>query len=370
MATFQIRASTPRTGVACRLILGQGKFATWQRVIALWLLILLLIAGGSGCSKKKYILVDSTPLLLTAPQGYYEDIAWLEPNVLAMHYRPSLDTQNSKTRIMIYNTVSSSHYLLPDDIPQECYETWYGRVNRLPNGLLGYLWECIPPQGIARDFRLHQWDQANRTDQELYRYPIPFEATAFSFAPKMGHWLQEQSGDGLFNKLHFIEPDKSPVRLLENSFARAGHPALLPDGRVVFAGTPQLPERGTNLFSGLPGISAGLAELWNIYLTDLDSLLSDNVGEDQIILSDIQYIEAVKASPDGQFVSFLGTIDGNEGLWIYRLATGELARVWAGFGPYDWSPDSRELMVLVREPEAEVFRGQPAKIELPQSLTK
>jgi hypothetical protein len=347
--------------------LGQRKFAAWQGVVALWLLILLLIAGGSACSNKKYILVDSTPLLLTAPQGYYEDIAWLEPNVLAMHYRPNLDTQNSKTRIIIYNTVSSSHYLLPDDIPQECYETWYGRVNRLPNGLLGYLWECIPHQGIARDFRLHQWDQNTHADQELYRYPIPFWATAFSFTPEMDYWLQEQSGDGLSNKLHFVASGESPVQLLKGSFARAGHPSWLPDGRIIFAGTPQLPESGTNLFSGLPGISARLAEPWNIYLTNLDSLLSGDgdVGEDQLILSDIHYIEAVKASPDGQFVSFLGTIEGNEGLWIYRLATGELTRIWAGFGPYDWSPDSKELVVLVREPGAEIFRGQPAKLQLP-----
>lgn len=341
----------------------------WVVLVLQWLL-LLLVAGSAACSQQSYELLDISVTPLAAPDGYYTDIAWLEPSVLAMQYSPSLDTHNVETRLMVFNLHSGDNYFLPDEIPQNCHETRYGRINRLPNGWLGYLWECIPNQGIARDFRLHQWDQANRTNQELYRYPIPFEATAFSFAPKMGYWLQEQSGDGLFNKLHFIEPDKSPVRLLENSFARAGHPALLPDGRVVFAGTPQLPESGTNLFSGLPGISAGLAELWNIYLTDLDSLLSDNVGEDQIILSDIQYIEAVKASPDGQFVSFLGTIDGNEGLWIYRLATGELARVWAGFGPYDWSPDSKELMVLVREPQAEVFRGQPARIELPQSLTK
>jgi Tol biopolymer transport system component len=184
----------------------------------------------------------------------------------------------------------------------------------------------------------------------------------------MDNWLQEQSGDGLGNKLHFFESGELPLRLLEDSFGRIGHPAWMADGRIIFAGTPRLPESSTNLFSGLPGISAGLAEPWSIYLTDLDSLLSGDVGEDQIILSDIQYIEAVKASPDGRFVSFLGTIEGNQGLWLYNLETKELARIWAGFGPYDWSPDGNEIIVLVRDPDAEFFRGQPARIRVPESL--
>jgi Tol biopolymer transport system component len=271
---------------------------------------------------------------------------------------------------MILNRDSGDNYLLPDEIPPDCRETRYGRINRLPNGLLGYLWECIPHKGIARDFRLYQWDQTTQTDQELYRYPIPFEATAFSFAPDMNYWLQEQSGDGLFNKLHFVKSGNPPVRLLESSFARAGHPSWLADGRIIFAGTQQVQESETNLFSGLPGIMGGLREPWDIYLTDLQSLVNGDVGKAQIVMSGIQYIEAVKASPDGKDVAFLGTIDDNQGLWVYRLETGELARIWAGFGPYDWSPEGDELVVLVREPDAEFFRGQPALIKIPDTLSE
>lgn len=334
------------------------------------ILILLLVAGASACSSMPYVLLDITPTTMVAPDGHYEDVAWLEADVLAMQYMPRPDTHNVNTSLMILNRDSGDYYLLPDDIPPDCYETRYGRINRLSNGLLGYLWECIPHKGIARDFRLHQWDQTKQTDQELYRYPIPFEATAFSFAPGMDYWLQEQSGDGLFNKLHFVESEKAPVRLLESSFTRAGHPSWLPDGRIIFAGSQQARESDANLFSGLPGIVGGLREPWSIYLTDLSSLLRGDVGEDQIILSSIRYIEAVKVSPDGKDVAFLGTIDNNEGLWVYRLETGELARIWEGFGPYDWSPDSDELVVLVRESEAETFRGHPAHIKMPKLLSK
>lgn len=368
MATIRIKTPALVAMTTSTPIIGRGEVAVRRASVALILFVLFLVVSGSACSRREYVFLDRTPMPLTAPQGYYEDVAWLEPNVLALHYLPSLDTRNSKTQLMIYSTLLGSNYLLPDEIPQECRETWYGRINRLPNGLLGYLWECIPHKGIARDFRLHQWDQDTQTDQELFRYPIPFEATAFSFAPEMDNWLQEQSGDGLGNKLHFVESGESPIRLLEDSFGRVGHPAWMPDGQIIIAGTPRLPESWTDLFSGLPGISAGLAEPWSIYLTDLDSLLNGNVGEDQIILSDIQYIEAVKASPDGRFVSFLGTIEGNQGLWLYHLETKELVRIWAGFGPYDWSPDSESLVVLVRDANAEFFRGQPARIELPESL--
>lgn len=240
----------------------------------------------------------------------------------------------------------------------------------IPNEQLGYLWECIPDKGIARDFRLHQYNLTEESDQELYRYPIPFWATAFSISPSMERWLQEEAGDSLSNLLHLVQQDHELVQLLESSFARAGHPYWLSADRIVFAGTPNLPESNSNLFSGLPGIRVGLGEPWTIYLTDLESLLTDSIGEKQIVLTDIQYIEAVKASPDGRFISFLGTIDDNQGLWIYQLDSGELARLWAGFGPYDWSPDSSATMILVRDPELESFRGRPARIELPESLTE
>ncbi len=344
------------------------KTVTQSRIMLLLVCFLLSVIGSVSCAPQAYRLIDITPVPIEAPDGYYQDIAWLEPEALAMDYMPTANTHNVETQLMVLDPISGSHYLLADEIPSVCHETRYGRITSLPDGRLGYLWECVPHKGFGRDFRLHEWDQTMQIDQELYRYPIPFWATAFSFAPVMDRWLQEQSGDSLSNKLHFVEPGAGPVRLLENSFARAGHPFWLADNSIIFAGTPQLPESDINLFSGLPGIGSILSEPWNIYLTDLDSLLDESVGEEQIILSGIQYIESVRVSPDRQFASFLGTIDNNQGLWIYRLESGELARLWAGFGPYDWSPDSSAIMLLVREPEQKLFRGRPARIELPASL--
>jgi hypothetical protein len=340
-----------------------------RRLLKLLAILTTLIVMGTACSRSSYDLLDVTPIPLEVPDGSYQDIAWLELKAVAMDYMPTADTHNVQTQLIIVDLVSGESYLLPDQIPSDCFETRYGRINRLPDGRLGYLWECIPHQGIARDYRLHEGDQVTHTDRELYRYPIPFWATAFSFAPDMSQWLQEKTGDGLFNELHYVVPNEPPVRLLEDSFARAGHPAWLPDGRIIFAGTPQLPESKTNVFSGLPGITAGLRQPWSIYLTDLESLLSGDVGEDDILLSGIRYIKAVKVSPNGRDLSFLGTVDQKVGLWIYRMDTGELARIWAGFGPYDWSPNGKEIIVLVREPDAETFRGRPALIELPHSLS-
>lgn len=331
---------------------------------------LISVIGTASCTTAPYALLDIVPSPVPMPDGHYREVAWLEPTTLAFQYLPTPDTADWDTRLMVYKLDGEQYQLVPKPLAPECVRIFYGRINRLPNGELGYLWECIPEPWIGRDFRVQQWSQVTGEDRERYHYPVPFWATAFSFAPDMKQWLQEETGDGLFNKLHYVIPDTPPLRLLEESFARAGHPAWMPDGHIIFAGTPQLPESGTNLFSGLPGITAGLAEPWSLYLTDLDSLLNGTVGEEQSILSDIQYIEAVKTSPDGRFVSFLGTIDGNEGLWVYDLDSGELARLWAGFGPYDWSPDGKEIMVLVRDPEATVFRGHPARIELPESLTE
>lgn len=326
--------------------------------------VLALLLGVTACSPRTYTLLDLAPIPLASPQGFYRDIAWLEPNVLALLQSPTLEMDESEVRLRVYDFVSDESYLLPDETPSECLDTWYGRINRLPNGLLGYLVECLPHQGISIDFRLHEWNQTTQTDRELFRYPIPFEATAFSFAPDMNTWLQEETGDGLFNKLYYVEMEGQPVQLLAHNFARVGMPSWLPDGRILFAGTPQMPEQRTNLFSGLPGIQAGLGQLWSIYLTDMEALRADTVGEEQVMVSEIKYMEALVGSPDGEAVAFLGTIDGHEGLWVYRMATGKLARVWAGFGPYAWSPDGDKIAVLVREPGADLFMGQPAIIEL------
>lgn len=370
MDTFRTKATFSMQR-DCTLTAYGRRFDNRMRSATVLLTVgLLVIVGLAACSPRSYSLLDIAPITVGTAESYYEDIAWLEENTLALLAMPSIDSKNSEVDLIIHELASGTEYQVPEQVSADCRVTWYGRISRLPNGLLGYLWECLPDTAMAGRFQLQKWNQVSHTDREIYQYPTPFIATAFSFAPDMSQWLQEETGDGLSNRLHYVVPNESPVRILEDGFARAGHPAWLRDGRIIFAGTPQLPESGTNLFSGLPGITADLAEPWNMYLTDLGSLLNGAVSEDQIILSDIQYIEAVKASPDGQFVSFLGTIDGNEGLWIYSLETGKLARFWAGFGPYDWSPDGKEIVMLVRDPEATVFRGQPERIVLPPYLTE
>lgn len=335
-----------------------------RMLISLTALVLVLFATLLGCSQRAYTLLDYAPTSLAAPDGYYRDIAWLEPNVLALLQSPTLEIDESGMRLMVYDFLSGQIYLLPDETPQECFDTWYGRINRLPNGLLGYLVECIPHRGIGRDFRLHEWNQITQTNRELFRYPTPFEATAFSFAPDMNTWLQEKSGDGLFNKLYYVEPEGRIIQLLADSFARAGMPSWLPDGRILFAGTPYMPKQETNLFSGLPGIQAGLGQPWNIYLTRLEALRGDALSEEQIIVSEIKYMEALAVAPDGEAFAFLGTIDGHQGLWVCSTVTGDLTRVWEGFGPFAWSPDGDKIAVLVREPTADIFLGQPAIINL------
>lgn len=341
-----------------------------QSRIVFLVVCFLFVFGGVSCEPQSYRLIDIVPKPIDAPDGYYHDIAWIEPDTLAMVHSDSLETHNTARRLMILNTESQGSRLLPYDVPPDCARIRYGRINRLPDVQLGYLWECIPHATSAGDFALHQYDLVTQYDQELYRYQSPYWPTAFAFESMMERWLQEEAGDGLSNSLYLVQPDREPTRLLEASFARTGHPFWMPDGQIVFAGTPNLPESGFNLFSGLRAIRASLNEPWTIYMTDLESLLNDSVVEEQIILSDIQYIEAVKASSDGQYISFLGTIGDNQGLWIYQLESGQLARLWAGFGPYDWSPDSSAIVILVREPEQELFRGRPARIELPESLTE
>ena len=79
-------------------------------------------------------------------------------------------------------------------------------------------------------------------------------------------------------------------------------------------------------------------------------------------------IRGPRVSPVGNRIAFLGTYDGHNGLWVYDLDTKELARLWNGFGPFDWSPDGSKLVVLENDPASDSFDGHPGILEVPKVL--
>jgi Tol biopolymer transport system component len=64
------------------------------------------------------------------------------------------------------------------------------------------------------------------------------------------------------------------------------------------------------------------------------------------VLSGIDGPRALSWSPDGQWLVFSGSIEGAEGLWLWRASDQKLVQVAAGamFHPA-WSPDSTRIVV-------------------------
>jgi hypothetical protein len=295
-------------------------------------------------------------------------VVWLNSDKLVLEYQSTLGTEHWETQLMALDLVTGSTMFLPDDIPPECHETSYGRMSRLPSGQLGYLRECFPHKGVVRDFRLHVWDFETYGEQYQYQLPLRMWATQFSFSTDLYQWLQEGTGDGIFNNLHLFRLGEEPKQLLTDEFERVGHPVWLANDQIYFAGTPRLPENRTNIFSGLPGLRNQLMAPWHVYATTLSLLEKGKVSDVDIILKDIVNIKGLTATSDGTKIAFLGTYYGNVGLWLYDVSTQQMVRIWDEFGPFAWSPDGAKIIVLIREPGAEVFAGRPAVIELPAPL--
>jgi dipeptidyl aminopeptidase/acylaminoacyl peptidase len=72
-------------------------------------------------------------------------------------------------------------------------------------------------------------------------------------------------------------------------------------------------------------------------------------------------------SPDGRYVSFLAT-RGNQGggpqVWLFDRAGGEpekLTEVRGGVAAYEWSPDSKRLVLVIQDPDSGSVSGDSAR---------
>ncbi|MCI0647579.1 MAG: hypothetical protein L0332_20665 [Chloroflexi bacterium] len=261
----------------------------------------------------------------------------------------------------MYNLDNSEWKPIPFDKPDDCRVGGFGHLGRLPNGNLGFTYECHFEE-IGFQTTLYMWDLESETWHTLYEFPESFAADDFSFAPDMSGFLQESTGDGIFNELYQVN-EAGELNQLFPDYYRAGVPAWSPVGNTIaFAATKEGPEASTNLFSGAPGLQEAMYHPWDIYLMDTDG---DNL---RVLLPDVVGVHIIKWSPEGNRLAFWGTYNDDEGIWILNMATSKLARTWPEEILFDWSPDGQQLVLLAQEErDGETWR-YPIIIDVPAEM--
>lgn len=208
----------------------------------------------------------------------------------------------------------------------------------LPDGRLAYLDQCwLNTDGTARDpaqtSRVMAYEPATGKVAPLLPYDLTVHARLFSFAPDMRVGIYDD-GDGLFEHLRWLYPDRSAV--LDLPLARVGIPAWSPDGRTIAV-------EGAPPASGYSGVER-LDLPAKLYLLSVDSLHL------QPILDGLKLEGGVAWSPDGHWlVGQLTFAHQASAIWLVEAATGRRYRV-AVAGDVElpaWSPDGRAIGATV-----------------------
>lgn len=277
---------------------------------------------------------------IPVPEGVNGILAWLESDLVALRYSGD-GREILKDEVLWYELSTAEWEVLSFEEPERCLAGRYGNSSRLPTGDLGFTYRCelSPQEGFQ--FTLHTWNPHTDNQENLFTFPKRFYATDFTFSPDMTQWIQEETGDGINNKLYHVNM-KGELRKLVPDFYRAGSPSWAADGKTVaFAATKEAPGTGIDsIFSGLPDLAGAMYYPWDIYLTQLDE------NEPRVILADVLIVHMLKWSPEGDLLAFWGEYSGLRGIWILEMTEMRVYRLWPETTAFYWSPDGQRIMIF------------------------
>lgn len=309
----------------------------------LWVIIL------AGCDNQivvsdETINIKSEPLLEFSPDYGYAPV-WLTENEI---FLPSGNVPNFQGGA-IYDLVTNEFRALLSEFKLDCFRGEFHDWSRLPNGKLGFLYECRDEDLLLVGDFLIAWD--NQTNQyeilkEYVRGSFPGGSAEFAVAHEFDEVLQEANGGGVGHQLYHVSLEEDEIIQLFPDFYRASSPSWSPDGQqFVFAGNESAPSLLDSIFAGYQNLQNEIYKPWNLYIADRNG---DNFQE---VFSGVRFVDTVKWSPQDQdIIAFRGEYNEKLGLWLFNLDSKSLLFLWPEGDSrklrFDWSPDGIQIVLL------------------------
>ncbi len=282
---------------------------------------------------------------VNVPAWDYHTVAWVGDR-LVVQYEPDPErAYRFSTRLGTVDPEGSEVQLLalpphPDCGPDGEYA--FIAPTRLPDGRLGYVVECRPPQfvGTMEGGRLYMmaYDFVTGEVEQLLDYPLPTEFVGtggFAWNPEISRGITGE-GRGRYMTEELFWFTRESWERVDLPFAQSYGPSWSPDGKTIaFVAA----DRQASLVRRTP---------YDIYV-----MHTDGTGVRRL-LRGISRIGGTAFSPDGKWLAFPGVPKGmnaEEWLGLYLLHV-DSGRYWmiGKAGPYSfsvpsWSPDGRRIVV-------------------------
>jgi WD40 repeat protein len=278
--------------------------------------------------------------------GDYTSLAWINDGWLV------LNEQGSTYRLWQIRPDGSGLRLIRMPRDPACRIINYIGPQALPDGNLGFLRWCDLLGRDRTDMALVGYDLGTGRQYPLMARPLGFNPTQFTWDPTMSRGLFSV-GSGLCGGIEAMTrngvmdyPVVINIGALEYRVDRHFHP-FTGDcaGERVQASQPTWSPDGSRIAFFAQSIThtnfAQLDAPWNLYLVGTGDRTA------------IQVLSGVQAgplawSPDGRWLSFVGTVAGRDpGAWLFDVANRQLRQVASGpFCGLVWSPDGSQMAAL------------------------
>ena len=313
-----------------------------------WFALLLAISliGLAGCSPGIPVVDKSSDIefyrIIESTQ--FNSPVWLPSQQIAFVHD---ERKDRKTWGALFDLEEESWQSFPFEDLEGCVSTRFNAWQRLPDGRLGFIYECRDDETMLNDpgHYLIAWNEMTGEFEILRGYDTTISPYVFAVLPDFKQLFQETTGGSIHHKLYRASLTNDDIELLFPDFYRAGSPSLSPSGETVaFAANEDGPGSKRNLFTGFFNLSNEILYPWQLYLMETDG---SNV---RIVLSDIQFLSEIKWSPVAEnLIAFRGKYKGKLGLWLYDLDMNQLTFLWPEDEhiriQYDWSPDGNQMVL-------------------------